>query len=204
MHLDRADPIGKAGQSGDQHKIGTSQSGFSWRFGWREDLQQSVENGPAGFVPLRLAKRPAVAFQSSQRRRLSALSVVTAHRIRRQIRQCFRPARFDKHITQFKLADKCMVDCGVGAGASIQPGDVLPLALKARAGFAEVVAGNQQKQPRARLAPIQPQGLRQSVPRAFWFSLKNCVSSRRNIEDMQHQRMPRLYAGILRACLCPK
>jgi len=103
-----------------------------------------------------------------------------------------------------KPRDKGMVDCGVGAGTSIQPGDVLPLALKAGAGFTEIMAGNQKKQPRARLTPIKSQGLRQPVPRAFWFSLKNCVSSRRNIEDMQHQWMPRLYTGILRACLCPK
>ncbi|OJZ07260.1 MAG: hypothetical protein BGP20_04015 [Thiobacillus sp. 63-78] len=73
--------------------------------------------------------------------------------------------------------------------------------MKPGAAFAEIVAGDQQQQPRARGCPIQPQHRSQPVACSFGFAHQNRIRTGSDIEQMQDEGVPTL--AIFLATLGP-
>jgi hypothetical protein len=92
-----------------------------------------------------------------------------------------------------------MVDVRIRAWAVVQARQVLPFALKAGASFAEVVTGDQDKQPRSGDLPVHAQDFRHSSARCFRFARQNGICACSYVEHMEDERMPSLatrFAGL--------
>ncbi|HEU4487039.1 MAG TPA: hypothetical protein VFR96_16275 [Povalibacter sp.] len=123
--------------------------------------------------------------------------MVTPGRVRHLFRQIDGPAELDQKIPQCELTDEGMIYVRVGTSDvqtdSIDEGG--PFALKARRCLAQIVARDDQQNPRARLLPFHSENRSHPHARRLRFAIHEGIRTGSDVQDVKYQWMPSV-AGV--------